>query len=134
MKKTVFHDIYYSIRKDWDGWLLGLIILSGIYWLSINFDLNPIHWLAALGDYIYAHGGTVSFIVMMICIAAIIIIPLSISAWKETKTISYFERRDIRKALDEVKNLQMDMKNLKQQLNEIQRNITEIRDVLKTTE
>ena len=131
MKKTVFHEIYSSIRRDWDGWLLGLIILSlfgyGISWLSTIFDLNPIHWLSALGDYAYAHGGTVSFIAMMLCITGIIITLLLISAWKGAKAIIDRERWNIRKALDEVK-------SLRQQLNEIQKNITEIRDVLKTIE
>lgn len=138
MRKTAFHEIYENMRQYWDGWLLGLIVLVpacyGVYWLSISFDLNPIHWLSALGDYAYARGGTVSFIAMVLCIAGITVALILGSAWKTRQVLGDIDRRSIGKALGDIRNLQKSMKDLGQQLNDIQSNIAEISDILKTTE
>ena len=138
MRKTAFHEIYENMRQYWDGWLLGLIVLApacyGVYWLSISFDLNPIHWLSALGDYAYARGGTVSFIAMVLCITGITVALILGSAWKTRQVLSDIDRRSIVKALGDIKNLQMSMKDLGQQLGDIQRNLNEMSDILRTTE
>ena len=138
MKEAIFHEVYYSIKKDWDGWLLGTIILGftcyGVYWLSTNFDLSPIHWLSALGDYAYARGGTVSFIATVLCITGITVALILGSAWKTRQVLGDIDRRSIGKALGDIGNLQKSMKDLGQQLNDIQSNIAEISDILKTTE
>lgn len=150
MKKTVFHELYHSMRKDWDAWIIGLSALSligyGLYWLSKSFDLNPLHWLAALGEYGYQHGGTAGFIVVALCVAAVILVPSTVYAWKETKIIktgpapwdkkpvTAYESKDTKEALKEAQSLCMEIKNLKHKLDLIERNVTEIREILKTTE
>jgi len=83
MKRTLFHDFYDTLRKDWDRWIIGIAILLvfvyGLLWLSTMYDLNPINWLASLGNYAYEHGGTVSFIIVSFCITALVLVPVVVS-------------------------------------------------------
>ena len=138
MKETIFHEIYYSVKRDWDGWLLGTVITGftcyGIYWLSLNYDLNPIHWLSALGDYAYSRGGTTGFIAMTLCMTGVLVALILGSAWKGKQVLSDLERSNIKRQLEEVKSIQIGMKNLRQQLDDIHRNVAEVREILKTTE
>ena len=123
MRKTAFHEIYENMTEYWDGWLLGLIVLVpscyGVYWLSTNFDLSPIHWLSALGDYAYARGGTVSFIATVLCITGITVALILGSALKTRQVLRDIDRRSIGKALGDIGNLQKSMQDLGQQLNDI---------------
>lgn len=138
MRKTAFHEIYENMREYWDGWLLGSIVLVpscyGVYWLSANFDLNPIHWLSALGDYAYARGGTISFIAMVLCITGITVALILGSAWKRRQVLGDIDRRSIGKAVGDNGDLQKSMEDLGQQLNDMQRNLAQVSDILKTTE
>jgi hypothetical protein len=72
-----------------------------------------------LGNYVYEHGGTISFIVVAFCITALVLIQIVVSAWKETKMIKTgmmprekkstkaFETEDTEKATEKFKLLNM---------------------------